>query len=271
MRTNVNIHRAGVSMDLVIKDQIKEGFTPIPNGLLEAISSTGLNGSQFRIVLAVIRYTYGFGRRSHEMSVSYLAKATGLVKRQVRKEIERLLGCKVLIEYKEPTKTSCREIGLNYNYSEWFIYTSGSDKPEDQLHPWGGDQIDLWGGDQLLHSGEVQLHPQEIKNKEIFKENMKQMLFDHWNSLKIIKHRELTPTISKALDKVIKDPDYFITCMNHYSVMYHDKSYGLCNWAWGLKTFIDREKGYHSFADDGEKWINYQNRGGGKDEYPDNW
>ena len=46
-------------MDPFIEAQIKEGFAPIPNKLLDVISMAKLNGSQFRIVLAVIRHTYG--------------------------------------------------------------------------------------------------------------------------------------------------------------------------------------------------------------------
>jgi phage replication O-like protein O len=163
-------------MDPFIEAQIKEGFAPIPNKLLDVISMAKLNGSQFRIVLAVIRHTYGWGRKSHEMSVSNLAKATGLPKRQVRKEIERLIRGKVLIEYKEPTKTSCREMGLNYCYSEWCIFASGSDMPEVYLHPSPEVYLHPSSEVQLVLSGEEQLHPQErqLKNniKDITKDSV---------------------------------------------------------------------------------------------------
>lgn len=93
------------------------------------------------------------------------------------------------------------------------------------------------------------------ENREIYT-----VLFDHWNSLKIIVHQKLTSNMENALDKVINDPEYFITCMNHYATAFHDESYELCSYAWSLENFIERKKGYRLFADDGEKWINYQSR-----------
>lgn len=239
--------------------QLENGFTRIANELMDVIAQTKFNGSQFRILMAVVRATYGYNRKSADLSVSFLAKATGLPDRHVRKEVNLLLQAKVLIEYKEPTKTSSRELGLNKNYGEWCICTSGADTPEVQLHLTGEEQLHRGGEVQLLHRGEEQLHPQKRQLKDNYKDNIKDMLFAHWNSLKIIVHRSpMSAEIAKALEKVVSNPDYFITCMDHYANMYHDKNYKLCDYAWGLATFIGRERGYMLFGDDGEKWINYQ-------------
>ena len=239
--------------------QLENGYTRIANELMDIIAQTKFNGSQFRIIMAVVRYTYGFNRKSADMSVSYLAKATGLPERHVRKEVDRLISSKILIVFKEYSTTSSRELGLNKNHAEWCICTRGADAPEEQLHLTGEEQIHRGGEEQLMHTGEEQLHPQERKLKDNNKDNIKNMLFEHWNTLKIIYHRSpMSPEISKALDKVVSEPDYFITCMNHFSKMFHDKTYDLCNYPWGLTTFISRNKGYKLFGDDGEKWIHYQ-------------
>jgi hypothetical protein len=87
-----------------------------------------------------------------------------------------------------------------------------------------------------------------------------EILFDHWNQLKIVVHKEITPDIEKALDKAIKhDAEEDIKkSMNHYEMMLNDKKYDLCSYKWSLVNFLSREKGYPLFKDDGEKWINYQ-------------
>lgn len=145
--------------------QLENGYTRIANELMEQIAKAKFNGSQFRILLTVLRYTYGYNRKSAELSISYIAEHTGLPARHVRKEVDRLIQGKVLIEHKEPTKTSSREMGLNKNYQEWSICTRGADAPEEQLlHR---------GGEQTLHSGEEQLHPQERKPKK----NIKKTIF----------------------------------------------------------------------------------------------
>jgi phage replication O-like protein O len=153
--------------------QLENGYTRIANELMEVISRTKLNGSQFRIILAVVRHTYGFNRSSAEMSISYLSNATGLPERHVRKELDRLLRERVLIEYKKPTKTSSREIGINKNHNEWFVCTSGKDTPEVQIDQRGEVQLLHSGEEQLLHSGEEQLHPQERQLKENIKDSIK--------------------------------------------------------------------------------------------------
>ncbi len=238
--------------------QLENGYTRIANEIMDQVAKAKFNGSQFRIIFAVLRYTYGFNRKSAEMSISFISEATGLPERHARKETNKLISGKVLIEYKKPTKTDSREIGLNKDYSEWIICTRGATTPEEQIHPTPEEQMDLSTGDQLLPRGEEQLDLQEIQLKENIKDNIKNRLFEHWYSLNIIRHQELTPEISKALDKVIKTPDYFITCMDHYATMYHDKTYKLCSYPWGLVNFIGREKGYKLFGNDGEKWLHYQ-------------
>lgn len=238
--------------------QLENGYTRIANELMEAISMAKFNGSQFRIVLAVLRQTYGFNRKSAEISISFLSKATGIEERHIRKEVDRLINSHVLNEYAPPTNTSSREMGVNKDYTQWCICTRGTGIPEEQIHPTGEEQLDQGGEEQTLHPGEEQLPPQEIQPKENIKDNIKNMLFEHWRSLNIIRHKELTPEISRALDKVIKDPEYFITCMDHYATMYHDKTYKLCSYPWGLVTFFGREKGYKLFDNEGEKWLHYQ-------------
>lgn len=245
--------------------QLENGYTRIANELLDVIAMAKFNGSQFRIVLAVIRYTYGFNRKSAEMSVSYLSKATGIPERHVRKEVDRLIDGKVLIEYKEPTKTSSRELGLNKNHMEWCMCTSGVDTPEEQLHLSGEEQIDRRGGEQTLHSGEEQLHPQErhIKDniKDSNKDNICREIFDHWQEQNIIVHRVLTKPIKNAIISALKEntPDEIKESMTHFAIMLKDQGYELCSYAWGIDTFLNRKKGYKLFLSDGEKWMNYQN------------
>lgn len=244
--------------------QLENGYTRLANELMDVIAMTKFNGSQFRIVLAVIRYTYGFNRKSADMSVSYLAKATGLPERHVRKEVNRLIDGKVFIEYKEPTETSSRELGLNKNHSEWCICTGGADAPEEQLHLTGEVQLHRGGEEQMMHSGEEQLHPQErhIKDniKDSFKDNICRAIFEHWQEQNIIVHKAITKPIKNAINTALKDntADEIKNSMTHFSIMLKDQSYELCSYAWGIDTFLNRKKGYKLFLDDGEKWMNYQ-------------
>ena len=44
--------------------QIEDGYTKIANELLEAISKVNLSSYEFRVIMAIIRKTYGFNKKS---------------------------------------------------------------------------------------------------------------------------------------------------------------------------------------------------------------
>lgn len=101
--------------------QLEDGYTRIANTLLEAIYQTKFNATQLKILLLIIRYTYGFNRKSHDLSLSFIEKATGISKRYVSSELNRLIENRVVIVYENHTNTQSRRIGLNKNYTEWGI------------------------------------------------------------------------------------------------------------------------------------------------------
>ena len=106
---------------------MEDGHTRIANEILEHIMKASLNGTQFRLVLAIWRYTYGFQRKEHEMSLNFLAEAIGASRSQVDREL------KVLIERRIVTivgtgQKGCRVIRFNKNHSEWCPLNRGQSK-----------------------------------------------------------------------------------------------------------------------------------------------
>ena len=99
--------------------QTENGHTRIANELMQAIYGAKFNGTQRSIIDVVMRYTYGFSRKSHAISVSFLVEATGYDRRQISRELKNLIAMKVIIETKAPTYSQSRELMLNKNYSEW--------------------------------------------------------------------------------------------------------------------------------------------------------
>lgn len=103
--------------------QLEDGYTRIADQILEEISKQKLNGTQFRILMVVWRYTYGFNRKDHEMSLSFFEKATELGKTQLDREIKNLIESKVLVVTKESTYTASRKLQFNKNIAEWTVNT----------------------------------------------------------------------------------------------------------------------------------------------------
>lgn len=98
--------------------QIEQGYTRIANEILENIMKVSLNGTQFRIVMAVWRFTYGFQRKEHELSVRFLAAAIAASRSQVERELAVLIERKILLTKEQGTKRA-RQIQFNKNYEDW--------------------------------------------------------------------------------------------------------------------------------------------------------
>lgn len=269
--------------------QIENGYVRIANEIMEKIASTKFNGSQFRILLAVWRYTYGFNRKHAEMSVSFLSTATAIDERQVRRELDRLISWKVLIEVKSPSKNTSREIGFNKYFDQWVIPPSGQIHPEGKQTQRGEGESTPSGEGEFAQRGEGEFTLQERQLKDNSKDNFKnndmfpppsaepdkklfeaqpveQEIFNFWIQHRIMNHRSLTPKMRKVIQKAIRETsiEQVKTAIKHYAVMLHDKTCSWCDYAWGLDTFLSREKGYKYFLDDGEKWLNYLRSKGGR-------
>ena len=111
--------------------QLENGYTRIANELLESLSQVKLNGTQYAILLCVIRSTYGFQKKSHELSLNYIKKYTGRNKNHIKKELDKLIDKKVVKVYKKPTFNKSRKLGINKDYTVWQL----EDSTQIGVHP----------------------------------------------------------------------------------------------------------------------------------------
>lgn len=125
--------------------QWEEGYTKVANEILEHTAKASLNGTQLRILLIVWRYTYGFGRKSHELSISFLANAIAAHEKQVQRELSKLIRQGVLI-VTDTLKNKNKILAFGKNYEAWVV-----DETEAKLliscHPYN-EAIQLISGEQ---------------------------------------------------------------------------------------------------------------------------
>ena len=88
------------------------GFTRIANELLEAIASADLTARQLKLMLAYIRKTYGFNKKSDRIADEQIAQLTGLSRQNVNKAKKELISMKCLI-------IEGSQIGVNKEVSAW--------------------------------------------------------------------------------------------------------------------------------------------------------
>lgn len=95
--------------------QLENGYTKIANIILEALARQPLNGTQRRILDVVFRYTYGFNRKEHELSLTFISAATMCDKRQLQRELKELEIKKIIFQ----SIGAKRIISFNKNYEQW--------------------------------------------------------------------------------------------------------------------------------------------------------
>ena len=88
-------------------------------------------------------------------------------------------------------------------------------------------------------------------------------IFNHYNSKKIVNHKEMTEEIRNSISKALKK--YSVEQLKTYIDRYHrvisDKNY-FFSYTWSLKDLLNRKDGISSFTDEGSKWIDYCNKVG---------
>lgn len=101
--------------------QKENGSTDIANELLEVIYSSNFNAPQLDIIYCLIRYTYGFHRKSHKLSINFISRATKRHKITISKELAKLIDKNVINVEQKSTYSTSRILSLNKNYSTWGV------------------------------------------------------------------------------------------------------------------------------------------------------
>lgn len=87
--------------------QLENGYTRIANALYEAIIGFPLTGYQQRVLHAIIRKTYGFGKKSDKISLSQLSELTKVAKPHVCRAIKELRAMNIVTTAMWPPCGEC--------------------------------------------------------------------------------------------------------------------------------------------------------------------
>ena len=137
--------------------QKENGYAPISNEIMEALSQGRMNPSAWQVLIAIFRKTYGFNKKKDRLSVSQLAELTKLGERQTKRALAWLKAHNIVI----------RDAGgltsFNKDYESWKLSTGE-----------GGDKIvtvTTWvkGGDKTRSKGVTDLSPTKDTTKAIDK------------------------------------------------------------------------------------------------------
>lgn len=118
--------------------QLEDGYTRVANELLEAIISAPFSKRQYAVVLAVIRKTYGYNKKSDALSMWEIASMTGIDRANVSRTVAELVEMRVL-ERKAEGRLShgqhVPEIGINKQHKEWMTDAKTAQVTDANLAP----------------------------------------------------------------------------------------------------------------------------------------
>ncbi|EFF0771384.1 replication protein [Escherichia coli] len=91
---------------------IDDGYTRFANELLEAIASADLTARQLKVMLAYVRKTYGFNKKTDRIADEQISQLTGLSRQNVNKAKKELISMNCLF-------MDGNQIGVNREVSAW--------------------------------------------------------------------------------------------------------------------------------------------------------
>ena len=99
-----------------MSERLKPNFTPVPNVIFDEVLSTLAPGA-VKVLFAICRYTYGWGKKSDRISLNQLAEMTGMDRANVSRAV-RQLGNLVIVKPGDRRKNQASEYRINIEIAD---------------------------------------------------------------------------------------------------------------------------------------------------------
>lgn len=106
--------------------QKENGYTAVANEITEHLMAVELSGANHRVVMAIMRKTYGFQKKEDEISLSQFVEATKLSKRTIVYNLQDLEAKKIIIVVRrtEGSAKLSNIYSFNKDYDTWVVQNS---------------------------------------------------------------------------------------------------------------------------------------------------
>lgn len=113
----------------------EDGYTRTANAIQDQLCKLDLSGSQFQLLNAIIRSTYGYNKKQDRVTNTYLAELTDLSDKAVRDGLQVLIDRQII--HCEKKQGHMKLVSVNKVISEWVLKGSKTDsrrKAAEQMH-----------------------------------------------------------------------------------------------------------------------------------------
>lgn len=186
-------------------------YTRITNEVLQALAQANLNGTEYSVILTVIRKTWGFHKTEDSISISQFVKETGRAKSGVICAIKTLVQKNVLVQKTGQIRkldSKGKEItiyGVNKYSSTWVVQNTGIVQKTGQM----------FQAEVVQNTG----HTKERKEKSVYSD---------LNSI----NEELLKTIASDYKVALVDVEFTFEQLKNYEGIdkYKDLNKALRRW-----------------------------------------
>jgi len=227
------------------ESKVKDGnYYVVQSFMVKDLKLKGLEKDVYAII-------YGFSQAGQKFngSLQYLADWTTSTKQGVLKSLKSLQDKDLII--KEDKQFN------GVKFCEYYTteFNTSVNKVEE------GIKQSLTEGIKQSLPNNISSNTKDIKEKNIDTFQSEEIIFDFWNSKKIVQHREMTNPMIKQITKSIKEYgiDNIKKYIDRYAEVVHDKTYYF-DTKWTLIEFLKQSNGISTFTDEGSKWLNYLER-----------
>ena len=98
--------------------QTENGYTKIANEILEAIYQLNINIEAMKVLLFILRKTYGWGKKRDRISLSQFETALKKDRSHICRDIKKLTAMKIIIKIQADDGS---EYEFNKNYDDWEV------------------------------------------------------------------------------------------------------------------------------------------------------
>lgn len=155
----------------VVKADLEDGYLRLSNTLVDALCRTKLSDRESRVVFAVIRRTYGYGKATDWVCLEQLADMTGITTSNICHAIKSLTARDIIIK-------DGRKVGVNPVVSAWQDKKStvvNSEKP-----PVKTDNIIVDSDNAIVETDSIDCQNREIQKKDnITKDTIQKISSSH--------------------------------------------------------------------------------------------
>jgi phage replication O-like protein O len=99
--------------------QLENGHTRIANELLEALCRTNLWPYESRVLIALIRFTYGWNKKNDWITLKQFSNLTGLDRRNVHRALKRLISKRIISAKRKGRRALI--YGLQKDWEKWVL------------------------------------------------------------------------------------------------------------------------------------------------------